>query len=250
MGNLSNGMFTLNIATTPPAGWSDEPVESDPNPEIKTKDITVYFNNPSNWSNVCAHTWEENGDSPDEPITSWPGVEMTLDEEYGAYKYTIEKWNVEKSLGILFNDGNAGKTGDLSLTSEQIKEFEVWTFTCDANLNCTELTGTSVKEPEPEQDPNPNPEPEQDQKPEIEKKTITVYFDNTQNWGEVWAYTWGSGVSEEGWPGVPLTADEDYAYETEWDVISQELIRMALIRTVLDVEMILHPREIWYTSIL
>ncbi len=75
-------------------------------------DITVYFVNTPNWTNVHAYAW-----SPE--VAGWPGEQMTLTEQtiwgYQIYSYVVQ----DNRTSIIFNNGNGGdgnQTANLSLT--------------------------------------------------------------------------------------------------------------------------------------
>ncbi len=65
------------------------------------ENITYYFVNTPNWTNVYAYAW-------DPQIAAWPGELMTLTEEtiwdYAIYSYTMP----ENRKNIIFNDGTGG----------------------------------------------------------------------------------------------------------------------------------------------
>ena len=75
------------------------------------ENITYYFVNTPNWTNVHAYAW-------DPQIAEWPGEAATLTEEtiwdYSIYSYTMP----ENRRHIIFNDGTGGEghqTADLTV---------------------------------------------------------------------------------------------------------------------------------------
>ena len=67
---------------------------------------TIYYNNTENWANVYAYYWS----SQSEQLSVWPGVQMKKVE---GNVYSIDL--PAGSEYIIFNDGNALKTKDVSL---------------------------------------------------------------------------------------------------------------------------------------
>lgn len=69
----------------------------------------VYFENTSNWTNIYAHHWTENGSG-----TSWPGDNIKNNTEtIGGKTYYFIDTEDEK---VIFNNNNGTQTGDLLAT--------------------------------------------------------------------------------------------------------------------------------------
>lgn len=106
MGSSDNnvGKYTGYEYPTQPA--TTEPTTAETTPSDKT---VVYFRNTDNWSSVNVHYWNNNGET-----TTWPGIQMTL-VSGNIYKYEVPNG----MTGIIFNNGNGTKTGDLTMPTQQ-----------------------------------------------------------------------------------------------------------------------------------
>ncbi len=68
-------------------------------------ELTIYFDNSSkNWSSVYAYIYNSDGNK----IASWPGTEMSYDDDLGLYYIDVPS-GFETSK-VVFNDGNGNQT--------------------------------------------------------------------------------------------------------------------------------------------
>lgn len=145
--------------------------------------IKVYFQNTANWQKVYAYIWGDTGNAG-----QWPGNEVTTKTDDGKY-YVVTITNLSYSK-IIFNNGNGTQTADLAIAENHI-------YTKDGD------TGKTIGD-----DPTPDPTPTGN----------AVYFDNSSNWSNVYAYTWKKNSNgSTPWPGVKVstkTADGKY-YKVE-----------------------------------
>lgn len=71
--------------------------------------VFAYFNNTGmGYKNVYCYVYDEDTNPDADAVTnaSWPGEEMTLDEETGLYKYEIPENLVNVQANVIFNDNN------------------------------------------------------------------------------------------------------------------------------------------------
>ena len=83
--------------------------EDGPNPPTPpTDNITLYFSNNYNWSDVYAYAWGGSAES-----TTWPGTKMTYvtTNQYNESVYSITV--PEDITGIIFSNGNGTQTVDI-----------------------------------------------------------------------------------------------------------------------------------------
>ena len=96
----------------------------------------IYFVNVQNWAAVKIYTW-----TPE--IAGWPGVAMTKEADqiggYDVYSYKADKGSVFG--GMLFNNGNGTKTGDLTWTPGKYFVKDKW-YTKEEAIE--KLGGTTV----------------------------------------------------------------------------------------------------------
>ena len=72
--------------------------------------IWLRFNNPSNWSQVCVHTWNGSGVA----VSTWPGATLTSNNGWYEYQVPSENLATDGSINAIFNNcGNGNKTDDL-----------------------------------------------------------------------------------------------------------------------------------------
>ncbi|MDO5124130.1 MAG: starch-binding protein, partial [Eubacteriales bacterium] len=78
-------------------------------------EITVYFTNNNNWSNVYAYIWKNGGST----LNSWPGTAMTYvktnSQNQKVYSITLDSSKYDM---IIFNNNGSSQTVDISLTGE------------------------------------------------------------------------------------------------------------------------------------
>ena len=137
--------------------------------EVVTE-YTVYFKNSGNWDEVYAYMWADSGDNNAE----WPGESMELiDADLKLYGITV---TVSDGYShIIFNNNNGTQTSNLDLPGY------------NALFTMGEEGGWSDYEGD-------------------ETEGRVVYFKNTQDWSEVYAYTWNSAGagSNASWPGEAM----------------------------------------------
>ena len=77
-------------------------------------DITIYFTNTNNWSNVYAHIWGSAGDK-----ATWPGTKMTFvrnnGSDKGIYKISFSFDDYQK---IIFTNNSGEQTVDITLSGD------------------------------------------------------------------------------------------------------------------------------------
>ena len=104
---VTDGVVTRNISVT---------VETPP----ETNEVTLYFSNNKNWSNVYAYVWSS---STDTPLAAWPGTAMTYvkNNEYGEriYSYTVDL-NQYDMLIITNNSG--AQTIDIDISGKSTND--------------------------------------------------------------------------------------------------------------------------------
>ena len=137
---------------------------------------TIYYNNTENWANVYAYYWS----SQSEQLSVWPGVQMKKVE---GNVYSIDL--PAGSEYIIFNDGNALKTKDVSLAGAgKIYNNGKWS---DYKKTDTQTT--------PEETTPTEPIP----------TTGAVFFKNSEKWSNVKAYYWSMADQKMcAWPGEDM----------------------------------------------
>lgn len=137
--------------------------------------IKLDKNLPSGWGAPSIYAWN-NGE-----FWSWANSPAMDDSGDGYYTYTFA--DDKTTVNIIFKDGNGNQTVDI----ENITEDSTFQITGSSNKYSYVLVGG----------------------PEREEKTYTVYFENTNNWGAVYAYVYGSlGTPNGGWPGATVPSKE------------------------------------------
>lgn len=145
----------------------------------------LYYKNTNNFNTVYAYYWSDTNYN----LTKWPGVEMT---SVGNNIYSIEV--PSEAEYIIFNY-NSYQTADLKIEKfGMIYDNGSWqTYEQPTTDGCTE----------PTYEPIPS-EPE---------STTKVYFMNTKNWSNVYAYYWNdSNMQMTVWPGEKMQYDGDDIY--------------------------------------
>ena len=77
----------------------------------------LYFNNIANWTAVYAHIWANEGEDLGLESVEWPGRELTETEVLDGvtyYVFQLPAAATDKTLNVVFNDGNGTQTKDLS----------------------------------------------------------------------------------------------------------------------------------------
>lgn len=123
------------------------------------------------------HTWSDDGDTG---TGSWPGYLMTDKETEGNVEYWVYTFPKEiKSYKMVLNMGSdAHKTGDLGpFTHDIYYEYD--------NDKTAKVISTGSNDP---------------------VDGDIVYFQNSDNWNSVFAYTWSGSHQQLGaWPGTQMT---------------------------------------------
>ncbi len=141
---------------------------TEPDEPVVPTDDNIFFQNTKNWSNVYAYYWSDDNTK----MTTWPGVQMSSTENnvYGTKIPADAKY-------IIFSNGGDSKTEDLTLSGlNKLYNNGTWTN-----------YGTQTDPDEP--------------------TTSYIYYKNTNNWNDVYAYYWSdSSTKLSTWPGVKMTS--------------------------------------------
>lgn len=186
--------YTLQTFGTDYAVWTKAGSAPQPDPEPASSITIRFYNNSTAWSNVNVHAWDDAGE-----LTTWPGEAMT-DEGSNWYSYTFE--NVTGTLNAIFNNGTEQTVNITNIdadacfsTLQSMNGDGKWPH---IEVNCTDGVTTSP---------------------------ISVAYQNTQNWTEVYIYTWDAeGNWQTGaWPGTLLSAFQDGWYRYDFDTALQHV---------------------------
>ena len=143
-----------------------------PDPDPISNVITVDFENGENWSNVYAYCWN---DATGAKNAQWPGEKATslgMDTNgHNAYSYDVDLTQYDR---IIFTNNAGSQTADFTLT-EKTTGFTLGGSSYDFKMK--------------------------------ESHEITIYFENTVNWSNVYVYLWNNQtqVTASAWPGVKAT---------------------------------------------
>ena len=143
-----------------------------PDPDPISNVITVDFENGENWSNVYAYCWN---DATGAKNAQWPGEKATslgMDTNgHNAYSYDVDLTQYDR---IIFTNNAGSQTADFTLT-EETTGFTLGGSSYDFKVK--------------------------------ESHEITIYFENTVNWSNVYVYLWNNQtqVTASAWPGVKAT---------------------------------------------
>ena len=88
----------------------DEPTQ----PEEPTPGYKLYLENVDGWDKVFVYAWDAEGAYL---LGEWPGVEMTEKEtvnEVEYFVYTLSSELNDKTINVIFNDGNGKQTADIT----------------------------------------------------------------------------------------------------------------------------------------
>ena len=150
---------------------------TEPDEPVVPTDDNIFFQNTKNWSNVYAYYWSDDNTK----MTTWPGVQMSSTENnvYGTKIPADAKY-------IIFSNGGDSKTEDLTLSGlNKLYNNGTWTN-----------YGTQTDPDEP--------------------TTSYIYYKNTNNWNDVYAYYWSdSSTKLSTWPGVKMTSVGNGVYRLE-----------------------------------
>lgn len=132
----------------------------------------IYFLNNGNWANVYCYVWE-----PKE-FGAWPGKKVTDVTEDGYYYVTITE---EDATQVIWNNNSGTQTGNLAIIAD-----EVYNASGDAGYKYGE-------------------------EPPAPSDKYVVYYNNTENWTNVYCHYWGGSASTN-WPGILLTEQTPEGY--------------------------------------
>ncbi|MCQ2513567.1 MAG: starch-binding protein [Ruminococcus sp.] len=186
--------------------WVDYEVPTEPTTVEPTEAPTtepaaenyVYYKNTANWSKVYAYYWNDKKAT----LTVWPGVEMTLvNGDIYSVKVPSE---AEK---IIFNNGDKSQTADLTIPAfGKLYDGKSW-VDYEVPTEPTTVAPTTV---EPTEAPTTEPTTEP------VKDTTVYYYQNANNWSEIYAYFWNENdTTLTQWPGVKMTAVENNIFSVE-----------------------------------
>lgn len=119
-------------------------------------------------------------------MTTWPGVQMTSEGD-GVYSVKIP----EGAKYVIFNNGSGTQTDDLTLAGiNKIYNNGTW----------SDYSGIVISE-------------------------NYIYYQNTNNWGSVYAYYWSDDNTEmTTWPGKQMICDGDGVYRVEINSAAKYII--------------------------
>ncbi len=190
-------------------GSSSEP-EVAIDPCVAKGEKAVFFKRPDGWGKtINLYIWSTTSPKQ-EPLGGWPGTAM---ENLGNGNYKITLNGDYSGYNFIFNaGGDNAKTGDLKglkLSAMYDKDGTVVKTIAEGDCEAGEGAGDI-----PSDDPV---------KPDTPVGEQCVFFDNTQNWSQVYCYVWyndanGNNVEECGkWPGSPCDLKEGNVYKYCFD---------------------------------
>ena len=185
---VSGGKASPTVSYSAPEGW------------VVKYNVTLHFDNASNWEKVSVWAWS---DTTGENYTggNWPGIPMTAStEKEGWYDVTFTDLSATDFAFIFNNSNNGAQTADIKYTLSKVNT-ELWVTGGAAANKDTVLT----KEPVAEE---PTPE-------EPTTYDVTVHWNNSDNWNKVnvWAWTDNNNYSGGNWPGAEAKAND---YNNGW----------------------------------
>ncbi len=159
--------------------WSDynNVVEPPTEPNPPVEtDNNIFYQNTNNWNKVYAYYWSDDNTK----MTTWPGIQMSKDGDAFGTKIPAD------AKYIIFSNGGSLKTDDLTLSGlNKLYNNGTWTN-----------YGTQTDPDEP--------------------TTSYIYYKNTNNWNDVYAYYWSdSSTKLSTWPGVKMTSVGNGVYRLE-----------------------------------
>lgn len=168
--------------------------------------LTAYFDNSnSNWSNVYAYAWDNNGSG--EMLGTWPGTQINHDSESGYYKVTTNTQSTTPM--IIFNNGNGAQTADHTWINNGV-------YTSSGYIG---IFGE-------------NQGGDNDDTPSTSNKWIFYY--NDTNWGNstVYAYVWDEGNGNKtylgSWPGTTMTKNAEGMWEITFSTTDKLIAPMVI----------------------
>jgi alpha-amylase len=178
--------YELQTSGTDYAVWTKS--DSAPNPDPGDPVTVMFYAENTGWTNVNIYAWDASG-----ALNDWPGDAAT-DEGENWYSYTVSE--VTGNLNAIFNNGNQQITDILNITADACFS----TLTTQNNdekyphvtIDCNDGTTTAP---------------------------ISVGFENTGAWPEVYIYSWdayGNKLTGE-WPGSEATDENASWYHFDFD---------------------------------
>lgn len=140
--------------------------------------ITVSCYNERGWTEVYAYCPEDNGTAG-----SWPGVRMEDNDGDGIFTATVSADQIGKTV-VFNNSGN--QTSDLKIYADSPVYSQNGSWIYKDYDQSTSTTGN-----------------------------IYVYFNNSDNWDEVYVYCWGED-GNTGWPGKKMGTNTSYYTNYGW----------------------------------
>ena len=144
--------------------------------------VTVYYNNPGNWSSVNCYIYLPDTD-PVKANGTWPGASMTKDASTGLWYYEVPE-GFTTSAKVIFNGGGSQYPTDVAGQSCGL-DLNGKSMICKNNSSWTEYNG---------EDPGPGPQPG--------SVTITGDYNLAYSGTKEKVYYWK--VSSPDWPGVKM----------------------------------------------
>lgn len=194
------GSTGIAVVYNPDGSIPDNPSGNTPG-NNDDSELTAYFDNAnSNWSNVYAYAWDNNGSG--EILGTWPGSQINFDSASGYYKVTAGAQATAPM--IIFNNGTGTQTADLSWINNGI-------YTSSGYIG---LFGSDNNEDK------------------TENKWICYY--NGTNWGNstVYAYAWDAGNGDKiylgAWPGTAMTKNADNMWEISFTTTDNLITPMVI----------------------
>lgn len=146
-------------------------VETPPN--LSTENITVYFYNYLKWEEVHAYLWNDSTGKTIE-YSKWPGNAIKEVEGHESW-YSVEVNTFFEN--IIFDDGGGGdghQTADLLVNSEKpYYNGYMWVDGFDTESKPAEVIAK-------------------------------IYYYNSQDWSDVYAYCWTGSTPKVSWPGEKM----------------------------------------------
>ena len=150
---------------------------------------TVYFRDTAGWGTAYIHYWNTGSD------TSWPGLQMSL-VEGETDLYCIEVPMATSNL--LFHNNAGTQTSDLTIPAEV--DPPLYNYANGWFSYGDDESGSAGDE-----------------------DTITLYFNNTGNWGTPYAHYWG-GTGGTEWPGNAMTHVDGDVYSITLNADNKNII--------------------------
>ena len=183
--DAANVFVTVSSKTPYPSkADAEESIADSTEPQPIAEDTTVWFYNSAGWSNVYAYVY---GSNPTEALGAWPG---TVAKRDGNTKW----WSVDvpsaPGFTVIFNNNNGSQSKDVAISDTENIYVNISSTTAYASRADAEAEASASTEPKP-------------------AGSTTVWFYNSGNWSNVYAYVYNSNPAEAlgAWPGRRATRD-------------------------------------------